>query len=53
MKTKNLLIGLGGLAIAGLGAAFGAKKFVDKKNAENDDEAYVEVEETVEENEEA
>ena len=49
---KKVLIGLGGLVLAG-GAAIGAKKLVDKRNCECDEEVYCEdceytTEETVE-----
>lgn len=50
---KKVLITLGGLALAG-GAAIGAKKLVDKKNVEVDEEAYCDCcEEAVEEDVEA
>lgn len=47
---KKVLIGLGGLVLAG-GAAIGAKKLVDKKNDEFEEcEACCAVEEAPEEN---
>lgn len=49
---KKVLIGLGGLVLAG-GAAIGAKALVGKKNDECDEEACCAVEETVEEETEA